>query len=109
MPFASVLQIRSRPSPGDVMSIGDDGGLESPAASMHDVELRCSAAEELRRRPSGGREEPAQYPPHGVARLLEALAGTAERGDELRPAVVEAATELAGHIRHYDPGHDPEQ
>lgn len=65
-----------------------------------------TAADELRRRPSGGHNDPGQYALYGIARLLDALASSAERGDELRQEVVSAAVELARHIHRYVPGHD---
>jgi hypothetical protein len=71
-----------------------------------DAVLWRTAADELRRRPSGGRGDPGQYALYGLARLLDALAGSAERGDDLRDEVVSAAVELARHIHRYVPGHD---
>jgi hypothetical protein len=66
-----------------------------------------TAAEELRRRPPGGPDDPGPYALQGVARLLEALANAADRGDHIHHDVVTAAEELARHIHRYVPGHDP--
>jgi len=66
-----------------------------------------TAAEELRCRPPGGPNDPGPYALHGIARLLEALANSADRGDHVRHDVVTAADELARHIHRYAPGLDP--
>lgn len=66
-----------------------------------------TAAELLRQRPPGGPHDPGPYGLHGIARLLDALANAADRGDDLRHDVVTAADELARHIDRYVPRADP--
>jgi hypothetical protein len=65
-----------------------------------------AAATDLRRRPAGGAHDPGEYALFGVARLLDALAESLERGDVLRDEVLSAADDLSRHIYHYVPKPD---
>jgi hypothetical protein len=70
------------------------------------VELWRIAASALRRRPPGGEHDPGEYALFGISRLLDALAGAVERGDELRDEVLSATDDLCRHIHHYLPKPD---
>lgn len=65
-----------------------------------------TAANDLRRRPAGGEHDPGEYALFGISRLLDALAGSLERKDELRDEVLSAADDLSRHIHHYIPKPD---
>jgi hypothetical protein len=62
-----------------------------------------AAANDLRRRPAGGVHDPGEYALFGITRLLDALAESLERGDDLRDEVLSAADDLSQHIHHYIP------
>jgi hypothetical protein len=65
-----------------------------------------TAASDLRQRPAGAEHDPGEYALFGISRLLDALAGSLERGDELRYEVLSAADDLSQHIHHYVPKPD---
>jgi hypothetical protein len=56
--------------------------------------------------PPGGEHDPGEYALFGISRLLDALAGAVERGDELRDEVLSATDDLCRHIHHYLPKPD---
>jgi thiamine pyrophosphate-dependent acetolactate synthase large subunit-like protein len=66
-----------------------------------------TAAAELRQRPQGSAQDPGPVAVQGIARLLESLANTVQRGASLSNDVVTVTDEIARHIHRYVPGHDP--
>jgi hypothetical protein len=49
----------------------------------------------------------SEYVPIAVARLVEAVADSVDRGDPVRDQVVSSALEIARHLRTHRPGEPP--
>jgi hypothetical protein len=49
----------------------------------------------------------SEYVPMAVARLVEAVADSMDRGDPVRDQVVSSALEIARHLRSHRPGESP--